>query len=240
MSCSSAASCVGSVRRIDRGGDLVGRRGPGQPLARPVRATLDVDASHDGEAAHHDPGRARDDGDVTQLQVAPAHERETPQLHVEPLGHDDVDPAPEGHGGDLDFGTLDLGPAQVHVASAHDGHGVRLPADAPATLGAVAAHDRDVPAPLLLGRGAALGQGLGRRSRLGQVRHDGHQIAPGPRLERGADPFGELVEREPALDHVLPQLGHGPIPIGVGHPLGQGPGTPGRRGRAAQEGAGPP
>ena len=41
------------------------------------------------------------------------------------------------------------------------------------------------------------------------------------------DPFGELVEREPALDHVLPELGHGPVPVGVGHPLGQRPGLPG-------------
>ena len=48
------------------------------------------------------------------------------QLDVEALGHDDVDAAPEGEGGDLDLGAFDLGPAQVHVAAAHDRHGVGL------------------------------------------------------------------------------------------------------------------
>ena len=67
---------------------------------------------------------------------------------------------------------------------------------------------------------ARAGVAVSRRD-LGQVGHDRLEVAPGPGLEGRTDPFGELVEREPALDHVLPELGHGAVPIGVGHPLGQ-------------------
>ena len=74
-----------------------------------------------------------------------------------------------------------------------------------------------------------LGQALGGLRRLGQVGHHGDEVAPGPGLEGRPDPFRELVERQPALDHVLAQLGHGAVPIGVGHALGSGP----RRPRAA-------
>ena len=45
-------------------------------------------------------------------------------------------------------------------------------------------------------------------------------------LERRADPLGELVEGQAALDHVLAELGHGPVPVGVGHPLGRQAGFP--------------
>ena len=177
----------GQFRRVRHGVrrlELSARRGPGELLARAVRAALDVDPAHDGETLHHDPGRAGENGHVTQPEVTAAHEGEAAQLNVEPLGHDDVDPAPEGEGGDFDLGTFDLGLAEIHVATAHDRHGVRLPADAPATLGAVAAHDRHMPAPLLLGRaGTGLGQALVGRARLGQVGHDGHQVAPGSGLE---------------------------------------------------------
>ena len=66
------------------------------------------------------------------------------------------------------------------------------------------------------------------------------EVAPGPGLEGQPDPFRELVEREPALDHVLAQLGHGAVPVGVGHALGQprsaplraGAGLPGTGGSA--------
>ena len=67
--------------------------------------------------------------------------------------------------------------------------------------------------------GAALGSGrrwLGRADRR-EVDHDGVEVASGPGLEGEPDPLGELVEREAALDHVLPQLGDGPVPVGVGH-----------------------
>ena len=94
----------------------------------------------------------------------------------------------------------------------------------------MAAHDRHVPVALLPGRARrGLGQALLGPTHRGQVCHDGHQIAPGPGLERRADPFGELVEREPALDHMLPELGHRPIPIGVGYPLPGGLWSFGRR-----------
>ena len=77
------------------------------------------------------------------------------------------------------------------------------------------------------GARAGLGQALGRLGRLGQVGHDGVEVAPGPGLEGRPDPFGELVERQAALDHVLAQLGHGPVPVGVGHPLGRALRAPG-------------
>ncbi len=214
--------------------DALGGR-PRDLLARAVGTALDVDAPHDREAAHHDPGRARDDGHVAQLEAAAAHEREAPQLHVEPLGDDDVDAAPEGHRGDLDLRALDLGPAQVHVAAAHDGHGVRLPADAPAALRAVAAHDRDVPAAL-----SCAGSRRARAASPGQVRHDGLEVAPGPGLEGQPDPLRELVERQPALDDVLAQLCHGAVTIGVGHTLGRVPRRRRRAGARPREPAGPP
>ena len=118
-------------------------------------------------------------GTSRSRRLAPAHEREAAQLDVEALRDDDVDAAPEGDGGDLDLGALDLGPAQVHVAAAHDRHGVRLPADAPAALGAVPAHDRDVPARCVFA-GVGCGAGWSAAGLVGQVGHDRVEVAPGP------------------------------------------------------------
>ena len=85
---------------------------------------------------------------VAEFQVSSPHEREALQLDVEALGDDDVDAAHEREGRDGDLGTLDLGPAKIQVAAAHEGHGIRLLADAPPTSGAVATQDRHVPATL--------------------------------------------------------------------------------------------
>ena len=49
----------------------------------------------------------------------------------------------------------------------------------------------------------------------------GLEVAAGLGLERRADPLGELVEREAAIDHVLAQDGHGAVPIDVGDPFGR-------------------
>ena len=88
-------------------------------------------------------------------------------------------PPQEGEGGDLDLGPFDLGPAQVHVAAAHDGDGVRLAADAPAALGAVPAQDGDVPAPLLPGAAVAGARAGPRPAACGQVGHDRSRGRPG-------------------------------------------------------------
>ena len=82
----------------------------------------------------------------------------------------------------------------------------------------------------------------GRRARrcLRQVRHDGDEVAPGPGLEGQADPFGELVERQPPFDDVLAQLGHGAVPVRVGHALGQALRRRPAAGAGSREPAGPP
>ena len=70
--------------------------------------------------------------------------------------------------------------------------------------------------PLRAGSSGAVGRRRGRK-----VGHDGVEVPPGPGLEGPAHPIGELVEREPALDHVLAEQGHGAVAVGVRHPLGQ-------------------
>ena len=66
------------------------------------------------------------------------------------------------------------------------------------------------------------GLGIRRRLGTGQVRHDGVEVAPCLGLEGQSDPLGELVERQPALDHVLAQRRHGAVAVGVGHTLAEG------------------
>ena len=178
-------------------GDRLGRLPP-----RPARTAPHVDPAHDGEPAHDDPGRARDDRHVPHFEAPAAHEGEADELDVEAFGHDDLDPAPEGKGGDDDLGTLDLGPAQVHVAPAHDRHRIGLAADAPAALGVVPAEDRHVPTPLVTWRKPSAGRGFGGRR---QVGHDGIEFAPVPGLEGSTHAIGELVEGQAAGDDVLAQ-----------------------------------
>jgi hypothetical protein len=57
---------LGRVRHEAGPGESGPHRVAGELLARAVRSTLDVDRPHDGEAAHHDPGRAGNDGHVAQ------------------------------------------------------------------------------------------------------------------------------------------------------------------------------
>ena len=205
------------------GGGSPGRRGGsdrGGPHGGSVGPALHLYAPHDGEATDHDAGGSPHDRHVSQPEAPAAHDGEAPEFDVEALGHDDLNATPEGHGGDLHLLALDLGPAQIHVAAAHDGDGVGLAADAPAPLRAVPAHDGDVPAA-----GAAPGgldlRGRGRLGH-GQVHHDGLELTPRLGLERQSHPLGELVEREPALDHVLAEQRHGPVAVGVGHTLAEG------------------
>ncbi len=214
-----ALECGGDGRESSR--SRRGAAGTGDLLGRAVRPALDLDAAHDGEAADDDAWRARDDRHVAQPQAAATHEREAAEIDVEALRHDDVDAAPEGEGGDLDLGTLDLRPSQVHVAAAHDGDGIGLAADAPTAAGRVPAHDGDVPTAGLAWRERRCsrrgGSGAGRR----QVGHDGIELAAGLGLEGGAHALGEFVERQAALDDVLAQQGDGAIAVRVRHALGE-------------------
>src|SRR5205823_5268540 len=96
--------------------DLVVRR---QQLAGPDVATLDQAShlllqtlatnrhpAHDRKGAHPDSWGARGRGDVADPEVLAAHDGDAGQVHLDALGHDYVDPAHEGHGGDDDLRTV--------------------------------------------------------------------------------------------------------------------------------------
>ena len=68
-----------------------------------------------------------------------------------------------------------------------------------------------------------------RRHGRREVHHDVVEVAPGLGLEGQTHPLGELVERQPALDHVLAQRRHGAVAVGVRHTLAERAALPGGR-----------
>ena len=204
------------------------------PISRPVRdgllfTSIPPMMAKPRTRIRGDPGTR---GTLRSLQVPAPHEREAHELHVEPLGDDDLDPAPEGHRGDDDLGPVDLGVAEVHVTPAH--HGDR--GGRPLSLQRPLACD-----PLMTAtnqrRERRRVASSGRHGQGGEIGHGAGDVVAGARPQRHPHPLGELVEGEAPHHDVLAEQGDGVVPIGVRHPFGPGaPAVTGSR-RAGRSGS---
>ena len=168
--------------------------------------------AHDRKGAHPDSWGARGRGDVADPEVLAAHDGDAGQVHLDALGHDYVDPAHEGHGGDDDLRTVDLGVAQVELAASHERHRLGVGPGTPAPGAARPAHDGDRP-PCRRTSSRLRHRRLHRR----QIVHHLLQIGVRAGCEGEPYPLGELVEREAPLGRVEPKELDGLVAVGVGY-----------------------